>query len=610
MEHSLPNTSQKKAETLPDINRKTRFSISRGYLTFAWILITLIAVINIIYAFSVYKHYQKKLEEDIILISKDVDYSFTNSLDYIIYIMQFLRNQIQKNGDNINYINNLYSGFKQDLKVQDLSSWSMFDWVTPDKQIRLTSSIGILDKPVDLSFSKNLEYADVEPGKVFFNTPRVGRISKQYILPASIAVPNNSGGIYGYINIGIHIPPLLKRVEQTIKNENIKVIILDENYAPLTEPDKPIPVVPINVKSSHSNGFIKTPFEIDGFVYQYIGSLSKYPFYALVGVNKSSIYSDLVSTMLPPILALAIAGIASVWLMYLLYRRLIEPIIQLSNLTGVAAHNETFVSMPDSKFPEINQLSKQITLIKEYQLQAEQASRAKSNFLASMSHELRTPLHTIIGYTDSMKLGIYGKLPPKHDEIIGVVQTSAKHQLALIDDILDLAKIEAGKMELLEVSINIENRLEQAIQMVQKKADDKNIKLSLVVEDDLPSLMTDEVKFRQMILNLLSNSLKFTPEGGEISIRAYLTPDGNLAIEIKDTGIGVDENEIPSILKEFSQAKGLSKRHKEEGAGLGLAIVNRIMTLHKGSLTFTSQPYLGTTVTLFFPKERTVKTPL
>ena len=241
-------------------------------------------------------------------------------------------------------------------------------------------------------------------------------------------------------------------------------------------------------------------------------------------------------------------------------------------------------------------------------MDAEQANRAKSEFLANMSHELRTPLNSIIGFSQVMSLGEgLGLSHDKHPEYARDIQRSAEHLLQLINDLLDLSKIEAGQVTLNEDEIDLPETLEQACHMLKTEAEAKALTLTCACEAGTPRLFADTRYLMQVILNLLSNAVKFNRPGGRIDVSARVEDDGRIAIDIADTGIGIAAEDIPLVLEPFGQV-GTSSDRSHVGTGLGLSVSKQLVELHGGTLTLISAPGAGTTVTVRFPADRAIGT--
>jgi PAS domain S-box-containing protein len=246
--------------------------------------------------------------------------------------------------------------------------------------------------------------------------------------------------------------------------------------------------------------------------------------------------------------------------------------------------------------------------LREAKLQSDAANRAKSEFLANMSHELRTPLNAILGFSEITKDQLFGKASDKYTEYACDIFNSASLLLALIDDLLDLAKIEAGRMELYEEAVDVALVIRTTTEIVRQKIDATNLQLTTDVAADLPSFRADELKLKQIILNILSNAIKFTPLGGAISIAASCDDDDNLEIVIRDTGIGIAPDDIARALEPFSQIENSLTRTRA-GTGLGLPLVKALTELHNGTLVLTSEVGRGTSVTITLPRERCLRAP-
>jgi signal transduction histidine kinase len=219
--------------------------------------------------------------------------------------------------------------------------------------------------------------------------------------------------------------------------------------------------------------------------------------------------------------------------------------------------------------------------------QLDAANRHKSEFLANMSHELRTPLNAIIGFSEVLQERMFGELNAKQAEYIGDIIDSGRHLLALINDILDLSKVEAGHMELQLTRFSLPTSIENTLTLVRERAARQGIAVAVEVEDGLGEVVADERKIKQVLLNLLSNAVKFTPEGGRVGVRAALS-DGMVELSVRDSGIGIAPEDRETIFEEFRQV-GADEARKREGTGLGLALARRFVELHGGKIWVESE---------------------
>ena len=227
----------------------------------------------------------------------------------------------------------------------------------------------------------------------------------------------------------------------------------------------------------------------------------------------------------------------------------------------------------------------------------ETASQHKSEFLATMSHELRTPLNAIIGFSQVLKEQMYGDLNAKQAEYVDDVLSSGQHLLTLINDILDLAKVEAGRMELQPTTFDLPEVLETAVSMVRERATSQRLRLTMAVDPSVGMLEADERKVKQILFNLLTNAVKFTPAGGQVTLAASVVDD-QIEISVRDTGVGISAEDQVKIFEEFYQV-GPAKI--QEGTGLGLALTRRLVELHHGRLRVESEPGVGSTFTVKLP---------
>jgi signal transduction histidine kinase len=297
----------------------------------------------------------------------------------------------------------------------------------------------------------------------------------------------------------------------------------------------------------------------------------------------------------------AISILVALLLGYLLSRSLVGPIRQMeSRLSAIESGDFSgHVDVPNRDelgvlASEINQMNDELgRLYKEL----EAASRHKSEFLANMSHELRTPLNAIIGFSQVLKEQMFGDLNSKQAEYLDDILSSGQHLLNLINDILDLAKVEAGRMELQVSTFALAATLENATVMVRERAVRQGVALETEIDPSVGWLDGDERKVKQILFNLLSNAVKFTPAGGRVTLRARAHGE-MVTIAVRDTGVGIGSNEQARIFDEFYQ---VGPSANQEGTGLGLALTRRLVELHGGQLRVASAPGEGSTFTVSLP---------
>ena len=237
--------------------------------------------------------------------------------------------------------------------------------------------------------------------------------------------------------------------------------------------------------------------------------------------------------------------------------------------------------------------------IQDKSRQLETANKHKSEFLANMSHELRTPLNAIIGFSEVLLERLFGELNEKQDDYLKDIHSSGRHLLNLINDILDLSKVEAGRMELDLTTFDLPSAISNAMTLIRERAQRHGIKLALDADQNLGETLADERKFKQILLNLLTNAVKFTPDGGRVEVKAHRDAD-NIVVAVHDTGIGIATEDQAAVFEEFRQV-GRHYTNKQEGTGLGLALTRKFVELHGGRIWLESEPGKGSTFTFTIP---------
>ena len=265
--------------------------------------------------------------------------------------------------------------------------------------------------------------------------------------------------------------------------------------------------------------------------------------------------------------------------------------------------NLAYRAEKDAMFAELEQAK---AVSDEARRRAEAANMAKSQFLATMSHELRTPLNAILGFSELMRSEMLGTIGNEtYKSYLGDIHSSGEHLLRIINDILDLSRIEAGKRQLREELTSLVEVAREARTLVELKARQKGIAVAEVYEEALPKIVVDEQAMRQVILNLLSNALKFTPAGGEVTIKVGRTQAGGQYLSVTDNGPGIPENELPVVLSAFGQGS-VAIKTAEQGTGLGIPIVQALIHLHGGNFTLRSRVGVGTEAIATLPAKRVV----
>jgi PAS domain S-box-containing protein len=259
-----------------------------------------------------------------------------------------------------------------------------------------------------------------------------------------------------------------------------------------------------------------------------------------------------------------------------------------------------------SIYNDITQLKQRERELKQARDVAEFANRAKSEFLANMSHELRTPLNAIIGFSDIILNEIGGPIGnPQYADYIADIKASGSLLLEIINDILDLSKIESGNEELHESDVDVERVISSCTRLMAERAEGAEVGLETDLQPSLPGIHADERKLKQILINLMSNAVKFTPEGGKVTVAASVSESGGVEIRVSDTGIGMERDDVARAQEPFTQIDGTFSRI-QQGTGLGLPLAKSLCALHGGALEIFSRKGVGTVVSVRMPVERTI----
>jgi signal transduction histidine kinase len=272
-------------------------------------------------------------------------------------------------------------------------------------------------------------------------------------------------------------------------------------------------------------------------------------------------------------------------------------------LNGMAASLQASVRGLEQRVKDRTQeLQQALAELSQRGSQLEVANRHKSEFLANMSHELRTPLNAIIGFSQVLRQRLFGEINAKQEEYLDDILASGNHLLDLINDVLDLSKVEAGQIELDVATFSLREALERGVVMVRERATKNGVRLSLELGADVDLVDGDERRVRQVVFNLLSNAVKFTPRGGSVLV-ASAREDGEVLVSVTDSGPGIAADDQERIFEEFQQTDvGVQQR---EGTGLGLALSKRLVELHRGRIWVESRPGHGSRFVFTLPIEKT-----
>lgn len=431
-------------------------------------------------------------------------------------------------------------------------------------------------RPYDLSDrSYFIEHRDHDDGRVHISSPIQSRADQRWIIILSRRLSDRVGGFRGVVTASVDVESILKMLEPSLDRSDDTLVLLNTNGEIIVRlPDlykyvgtslSGTAIFQESLEKREGQGVVMSPFDGRERVHGYSSS-DEYPLIIAVTTLRDTVLSSWRSAITHYILLSFICS---------------------GSLIGLAiASNRWF---------------QELAVAKEH---AEAASRMKSDFLAHVSHELRTPLNAIIGFSDAiLTRALDLRASEQGLEYIGYIRQSGEHLLHIINDILDMSKIEAGGLELHDEPVDLHKLCASCIALMHERAGEKGVFLDLATDNPALAVRADPLRLRQVLLNLLANAIKFTPRDGRVHLDIHRHVNGGAAISISDTGIGMNPEDILVAMKPFGQVSGLQPR-PQQGTGLGLPLAKELVELHGGNLTVRSQSGAGTCVTIVLPPER------
>jgi signal transduction histidine kinase len=456
----------------------------------------------------------------------------------------------------------------------------------------------------------------------FIGRPVNGKVSKRLVIPATRRLNSPDGKFAGVLNFGLDPERLttLYRKVNLDQTDSMELIHRDGTIMARYIQANGLDKSSIGKKAAdfeaarHGNlngsGEFSGTSSIDGAKRLYHWrDLQGYPLFVAAGLSETSVLAD-ANYQARIVIGLGIAALSLPLVMMLILNREIsqrvEHAVALDQESDkVREEHRALLAITEELAKERIKLHKTNSELVMARRRAESANHAKSVFLANMSHELRTPLNAILGFSEIIRDRIFGSDVGRYADYAADIHRSGSHLLNIVNDVLDITRIEAGMLEIRAEKVKLCAVFAESSRAVTQQAVNAGVLLSPSAPDIGAIVLGDKTKLIQIVINLLSNAIKFTPQGGTVSLSAAQDGNGGLTVTIRDTGIGMSSHEIRDALELFRQVdNSLGRRY--EGTGLGLPLALKLMELHGGSLTVDSVPRRGTTVTLYFPSERII----
>ena len=615
-------------------------TLSIDFFLFGLIICGFVIVLSLGFWLQFYHEELEKKEAQLSADSMQIENILADAFDSAAQYTEFLGTKIAQKPGDLNYVASLIGG-KQPGRALDRNFYfaTTFDWVTPDKMLRVSNKIGILPSPFNMKDREYLNRTEQTPWVLQLAPPRIGGLSRKWIIPAGMGVTNDKGQFLGSITLGFALSSLAEKIDQAKGKTDIHYLVVTKDYQPILYSIGDTPTqdlasannAPRNWQPDMSAmregiegklGYLPEPMVYHDTRFSYVMDMEAYPFIILAGYNadmESRLFQHIVLSRL---LELSLIGCIAIIMLYVMRQRLIRPILELSRGADAINQGHAF-SWPKSNVLEINKLGEELQKIsihlenerhfihqleiKTLQLEksnfeaveacqtAVRANQAKSEFLANMSHELRTPLNAIIGLTNMMLMREMAPLRQK--ELLSTIQMSGQHLMQLINDLLDISKLENTQVQLENMPFDLNKILREIKDINAVRAEEKGITLSLQsLNPCVESLMGDALRLEQILMNIVGNAVKFTEKGGVTIIhdcqKHAASGMMDITISVIDTGIGIAEEKREQIFHKFIQADSSTTR-KYGGTGLGLSISKTLIEAMHGKLWVEAAPKGG-----------------
>lgn len=520
----------------------------------------------------------------------------------------------------------------------------VFVWIDEKQQIQASSSRGLLSKGIDVSDRDYMKKALIDPWKVQVGRPIEGRVSDKWVIPIAMGIDDYSGNHLGAVLLSIDIEKFTQKLRNTLQGREVDFGVITSTFINITESsqevdfiDKFFPLESLRAVDLSANQQGEMPPVPEGNLVTYYQGSAIYPITFLLGVNLNDRWASFASMLWQRMIPVFMITLFLLFVLWVVRARILVPLHELTEKVHALIRGES-VKEDIEALDEIEYLDKQLTRINGYLNErrniereqrgkiafmkqakeaAELSNRVKIDFLHSMSHELRTPLNTIAGFAELMKNQVYGAVEnEKYAQYIDDIYDCSSAVQGLVSDVLALAKAEAGMLELQEKPVEVELVIAKCIRVLSQRLKESGVVIENRVGDLLPRLLVDELRLKQIILNLLGNAISHAPKGGSIFIDAQIGRDQKeeryFEIIVTDfsaktvSKLKAERNSIQDEMDDDGRPKLKSRHQLGRISNLGIPLTKALVAMHQATLTIESQPGKPTLVIVRFPARRIV----
>ncbi len=603
-------------------------SLSRDFTLLAALIVFVLSLVSLWVTYQTYQDHSEQIVHQLETEATRIDRAMILEIEHSSYLLEGLGRQISHmNTNDLESIALLLRSFDTAA-----TQHHVFSWIDENQNNVVSSNRGVNPKPIDVSDRDFVKKAIAEPWRIQIGRPIHGRVSDLWALPVALGLTDTTGKYLGTILISMDIDTIKHNLRSVLKEPSLSFALYSKTLLPLTEA-----IEDENLKSlenyseklrttdldKHPSGVLSTGSVFDErslFVYYEVSA--DYPYIILLGYDAQTNTTTVRDLLVPRLLQILLMGVFMLALLWVVRLRIIKPVSDLGEVTGDILRGKSYRMPQSSGSDEVASLSRQIKKMSDYleeirrvgeekenknlmlrkgKESAELSNKIKIEFLSAMSHELRTPLNTIVGFSEIMKNQLYGPLEnTQYWQYTQDIHEAAQHLQALIDDVLALSNAEAGLLELQEKPVDVRFVLNKCLRMVTERVAEQKLHIELKLPEALPRLLVDELRLKQIIVNLILNAVTHSPEEGHIIVAVTLEKDKNgetFCISFIDFGSKAG----PVVIKGDK-----NKGRKIDLSNLGIPLTKALVAMHQATLDISSPSGKPTVVTVRFPQERIV----
>jgi len=569
---------------------------------------------------------QSKIEEKIITSTAQIEKIFTSDLSYIKYQMHYASKQIKETNADQKKIEKLLSTFVTNVnnQIDIATTWNAFSWINSSNKVTIDGVAGILSKPIDVSNRDYLKLTQDNPGKLIFGKAVNGALSGRLIIPAGIGILSERGTYLGTLVFGFDIEKILTKLRSASEGGNINFAILRNGEISFTSSNlsnEDLIAIKQNLEKENPSLLEKKTLSTQSIFsknnsFTYFQKMHGYPFEIIAIYDKEKSYEQISNLFFKQILLILLIVFSCIILFKIIYRRVVEPISKLSNFALEVSERNFAFNIEKPKEKELLYLYNALNLVKDafereelllrqLQLANQKISTEnfnKSEFLAAISHDIRNPLSAIVSFSHF----IQDDKEASANEIAEWsrdIEQCASDVLQFINDLMDVNQIASGEFSInMSQKIDIAETIRRSIRINRDFAQRRRIEIVSEVANDISSINLDVRRMKQILVNLINNSIKYSREGTKIEIavkRIFEASQAKLQIIVKDHGFGMSEDQLKKALQKYGRIQN-ENSDKVDSFGLGLPLVKYLTEAQKGTIAIESLSGVGTKIILTF----------